>query len=228
MATQNSTTNPAPNSQVNQKLSGGGGLTNLILMVAVIGLAVFGTLLSFQKGQVLNHTTELEKQTADINKEIEAFRDNKVEVSKVATDKLKEIEAEEIHWSDVISEAKKLIPLDSAGKEKVKILSYSGSGSGRVVLNVVTEPLAIPPFEDVARLISSFNNSVFFRDVYVPSIAKGQTESGDNTLSFILNMDYEKPETGSEQLDLGGTVDSGNSIKVPVSTENTPKVPRNN
>ncbi len=228
MATQNSTTTPAPNSQVNQKLSGGGGLTNLILAALVIGLAVFGTLMSFQKGQVLTHTTELEQQTAELNKEIETYRDNKVAVSKLATDALKQIEVDEVHWSDVISEAKKLIPKDASGKEKVKILSYSGSGSGRVVLNLVTEPMALPPFDDVARLIASFNNSVFFRDGYVPSISKGQTESGDTTLSFILNMDYQKPETGSEDLDLGGTTDSSNAVKVPVSTENTPKVPRNN
>lgn len=228
MAIQNSNSVSNSGGQVSQKISGGGKMTNLVLLAAVIGLAVFGGLFNFQKGQIITNTTELEKQTADLNLEIETYRDNKVAVSKLATDALKQIEADEVRWSEVIAEAKKLIPTDASGDPKVKILSYSGSGSGRVVLNVVTEPTSLPAFNDVAGLIASFNNSVFFRDVYVPSIAKGQTESGETTLSFILNMDYEKPETGSQELNLDNSIDTSDVVRIPVNGDSAPKVPRNN
>lgn len=203
-------------SQVNEKMQKGSPV-NLLLIFLVIGLAVYGTFLNFQKGSVLNHTTDLEKEIKTIQDEIDVYRANKVEVSQNATEALAKIEAEEIRWSEVISEVNQLLPASAGGERLVEILSYSGSGQGRIALNAVTRPVAVPPFEDVAKLIATFNNSVFFKDVYVPSISKGQNEDGTSTLSFVLNMDYEKPETGSEDL-------------IPVTSTDTkvPRIPTNN
>ncbi|MCC6643538.1 hypothetical protein IT411_02210, partial [Candidatus Peregrinibacteria bacterium] len=99
------------------------------------------------------------------------------------------------------------------------VLSYAGSGLGRVAVNMVTVPVSEPPFADVAQLIASFNNNVYFRDVYVPSISRGLTEDGTTTLSFVLNMDFEEPETGSEDLNVGLT---GTAV-----VDDAPRVPRN-
>jgi hypothetical protein len=173
---------------------------NLILLFLVIGLTLYGVFLNFQKGGVLTNTSNLEKDVLALKAEVSTFKENKVEVSKNATDALVKIEAEEIRWSDVIAEVNQLIPSDASGKRQIEILSYSGSGQGRIALNAVTQASSIPLFDNVAKLIATFNNSVFFKDVYVPSISKGQNENGTSTLSFVLNMVYEKPETGSENL----------------------------
>jgi len=68
------------------------------------------------------------------------------------------------------------------------------------------------PYADVTRMIAAFNSSVFFKDAYVPSIAKGTDTDGNTTLSFVLNVTYQKPDTGSTD-----------SV-VPLSTDTT-KIP---
>lgn len=215
MGNANEDTNKSSDSQVNAKMQKSSPV-NMLLLFLVIGIAIYGTFLNFQKGGVLTHTTDLEKETAAIQTEIETYRANKVEVSQNATEALAKIETDEIRWSEVIAEVNQLIPTDSNGNNLVEILSYSGSGQGRIALNAVTQPMAVPPFDDVAKLIATFNNSVFFKDVYVPAISKGQNEDGSTTLSFVLNMDYEKPETGSEDL-------------IPVTSDaKVPRIPTNN
>lgn len=214
---------PETDSQVNQK-TGKGGMLNYVLFFLVIGLVLYGVFLSFDKGRILSNTTDLEKQTRDIQAQIDTIKSNKVEVSQNASEALAKIESDEIRWSEVISEVEKLLPQDSSGKRKVEILSYSGTGQGKIVLSMVTQPAALPPYDAVAGIIATFNNSVFFKDAYVPSIAKGTDETGFVSLSFMLNTDYKKAETGSDSLQLSndGTASTSNT------ESNTPKIPRNN
>jgi hypothetical protein len=210
----------AGNGEINKKVSGGGGLLNVILMIVLIGLVIAGTFFSFDKGSIMNRTVELEKETANLKVQIDNIKGQKVEVSKNASEALEKIKVAEIRWSEVIAEVNKLLPRDASGNRKVEVISYSGSDQGRVALNVVTQPAGIPPFDLVSGLIATFNNSVFFKDVYVPSISKGQTESGESTLSFVLNLAYEKPETGLVDLELATPVSASNAAA-------TVKVPRN-
>ena len=97
-------------------------------------------------------------------------------------------------------------------------MSYSGSGDGTISLNAVTQPSSLPAFDDVASLISTFNNSVFFKNAYVPSISKGQNTDGSVTLSFLMNMDFQKPETGSDNLNVtvnNNSTDSSAKVAAP-------------
>jgi hypothetical protein len=214
---------PETDGQVNQKMRKGGPM-NYVLFFLVLGMVLYGVFLSFDKGRILANTTDLEKQTRDLQAQIDTIKSNKVEVSKNASDALTAIETDEIRWSEVISEVEKLLPLDSSGRRDVEIMSYSGSGQGKITLSMVTQPVALPPYDKVARIISAFNSSVFFKDAYVPSISKGTDETGAVSLSFMLNTDYQKPETGSESLQVTATGESGNVA----ATANTPKIPRNN
>lgn len=196
-----------------QKMQKSGGFSTMLLLFAVIGVAVLGTLFYFQKSQVLNNTTQLEKDAAALQTQIDEVKSTKVEFSKNATDALSKITADEIRWSEVIDQINQLLPKDATGSRKVNVLSYSGSGTGRVAVNMVTVPAGDPAYSDVAQLIATFNNSLYFRDVYVPSISRGSNEEGLTSLSFVLNMDFEKPETGAEDLSLTLTDDA--SVKVP-------------
>lgn len=233
MAINNPNSNTAdsasPASKVNEKMSGGGGLLNAILVIVLIGLVVFGTFLSFDKGNVMAQTNQLEKDIVDLNTQIGTYKDQKIEVSKNAQDTLDQIKQTEIQWSEVIAEVNKLLPTDASGQRTVQVISYSGSELGRIALNMVTQPAGVPPFDSVSALLSTFNNSVFFKDAYVPSISKGQTDTGESTLSFVLNLSYQKPETGTANVNLGLTPSAtDNTVKVPVATGgNAPKIPTN-
>lgn len=206
---------PLEESKVNEKIRKGSPL-NLVLFFLLIGIAVYGSFLSFQKGGVLTHTSDLEKQSKDIQAQIDTLKISKVEISQTAQDALKKIKADEIQWSSVINDVNQLIPADASGKQKIQILSYSGSGAGKISINVVTQPTSLPAFNDVAALISTFNNSVFFKNAYVPSISKGQNQDGSVTLSFVMSMDYQKQDTGSADLNfqLGGSSPVSTAPKV--------------
>jgi hypothetical protein len=211
--------------QVNQKLQSS-GMLNYFLLFLLIGMILYGVFLNFEKGRVLANTDELEKQTLVLQDQIDTIKGNKVEVSQNASVALKLISQEEIRWSEVISEVEKLMPVDSSGRKKVEVLSYSGTGQGKVMLNMVTKPASLPPYDDVANIIAIFNSSVFFKDAYVPAISKSSEETGEITLSFMLNTDFQKPETGSDSLQLNTTTTDGGTAKVPRA--DTSKIPRNN
>lgn len=231
--------NVAPASRVNEKVQGGGGLLNVILAIVLVGLVVLGAFLFFDKGNVLNKTNQLDKDIVDLNAQIATYKDQKVEVSRNAQETLDKIKENEIRWSEVIADVNTLMPADASGQRKVQVISYSGSEQGRIALNMVTEPAGVPPFDSVSALLSTFNNSVFFKNAYVPSISKGQTETGESTLSFVLNLSYQKPETGTADVNFALTPTvTENTVKVPVPTssesrttetasDSTPKVPTN-
>ncbi len=200
-------------SKTEQKMQKSNSVGTMLLLFLVLGITVLGTLFYFQKDQVLNNTTQLEKDAVALQTQIDEVKSTKVEFSKNATDALTKIEADEIRWSEVIDQINQLLPKDATGTRKVNVLSYSGSGTGRVAVNMVTVPASDPAYSDVAQLISTFNNSLYFRDVYVPSISRGRDEEGLTSLSFVLNMDFEKPETGAENLSL--TTKDDASVKVP-------------
>jgi len=219
MALKSNNAAPEGESQVNQRLQKG-GILNYILLFLLIGTILYGVFLSFDKGQVLASTADLEKQTKDIQTQIDTIKANKVEVSQNAVDALKTIESGETRWSEVITEVQKLLPLDAQGQPQLNVVSYAGSADGKITLNMVTRPSAQPPFSDVARIIAIFNSSVFFTEAYVPSIAKSSDESGQVTLSFLLNTSYQKPETGSETVQAlpdsaAGIATNASAIKVP-------------
>lgn len=199
-------------SQVEKKLKKGSPV-NLVLGFLLLGLIFYGVFLNYDQGNISNRTLDLETQAKDLQAQIDLIKDNKVEVSQNASEALKNIQDEEILWSDVITKVNTLLPMDASGNRSVKVLSYSGSGQGRIAVNMVTLPQALPPFSDVAQLIATFNNSVFFKDVYVPAISKGSDDSGRTMLSFVLNMDYEKPATGSDNLSI--TNQPSSAVKVP-------------
>lgn len=199
-------------SQVEKKLKRGGPL-NPLLVFLLIGLSIYGAFLFFERGNIATRTTALEEENKQIEEQINAIKGQKVEVSQNAIAALKKIEEDEVRWSEVIAEVNKLLPQDAAGQRQVKVLSYSGSGQGKIALNMVTEAEALPPFNDVAQLIATFNGSVFFRDAYVPAISRGSDAEGRTTLSFVLNMEYEKPETGAENL--APIVEDNEAVRVP-------------
>ena len=202
---------PMKESQTNQKILNGGPI-NIILGAVLVLVIGGGTLMFFQKGQVMANTNTLDTEIVALKAQVATFKDQKIEISKNASDALAEINKTELRWSEIIAEVSKLLPTDASGNRKINIISYYGSGDGKIALNMTTVPAGLAPYADVSRMIAAFNSSIFFKDAYVPSIAKGTNTDGNTTLSFVLNLSYQKPDTGSTD-----------SVVPAVST---PRVPR--
>jgi hypothetical protein len=207
---------------VNKKILGASTFLTKLLGLALLLILIFTFVLSFQKGGIVKQQEDTTSKVADIQSQIKAFSGDKVVASENALDALKMIEKEEIRWSEVIEAINKLIPKDSKGADKIKILSYNGSAGGKISLSAVTNPQAEPPFGDVSELLSVFNSNLYFKDVFIPSISKGLNQEKKAQLSFMLNLYYQEPD-----LSVGGETASSTTASsaaaVPSVSTGTPK-----
>ncbi len=134
----------------------------------------------------------LDDEIKVLSTEITSLEGEKVESAQMAQEWLVSLQQEEIRWSDVLGKIAALIPEDDAGEDKITFLSYSGSVGGKLTLNAQTKAAPIELFSDVADLIQVFNASSFFSQAYVPTISRGETETGDKMLSFTFNLFYKE------------------------------------
>ncbi len=182
---------------VTKKLANKSMLITKILGAALIVLVLVTIYLVFSKGGVLDKQSQVADEIAELKNEISAYEGDKVGASADALTALKVIEAEELKWSAIIKAVDNLIPKEPNGQPSIVVLSYSGSAEGRIALSVSTLAKVSPPYVDVARLLSDFNNSVLFKDAYIPSLSTGVDESGRELMSFVFNLTYDEPELGN-------------------------------
>lgn len=104
-------------------------------------------------------------------------------------DTVRVLEDSSLLWSNVLKDVRRVLPKDG-NVPKVEVVSYSGSGSEDLSLNVRTVGGSPAPYLDVAELIESFSSSVNFYDVFVPSITNSVDSNGAEILSFNVNLSY--------------------------------------
>lgn len=102
---------------------------------------------------------------------------------------LADLEKDMIQWSKVIKTIRKTVPTDD-GLAIVEILSYSGSSSNDINMNVKTYPDREEPYFDIADLIKAFEESTSFMGSFVPSISAGTDEDGKEILTFLFGATY--------------------------------------
>ena len=164
-----------------------------ILSIAAIVLMVAVALyLHLQKTAITDEQNRLDDEMKVLKTEITSLEDQKIESAQMAQEWLTSLQKEEIRWSDVLGKISALIPEDDAGEDKITFLSYSGSAGGKLSLNAQTQSAPVELFNDVADLIAVFNASSFFSHAYVPTISRGETETGDKILSFTFNLLYKE------------------------------------
>lgn len=160
----------------------------VLAVVAVIGLAVF---FSLQKAAVSGENDKLDSEITSLNSEISLLEGEKVEAARTAQVFLASIKAEEITWSRVISRIQSIIPYDGITQEaKVNFLSYSGAAGGKININATSRNTTKDPLDDVAEVISVFNDSSNFKNAIIPSVSVGENDRGEKSASFALMMDY--------------------------------------
>lgn len=170
----------------------------LLFLAAIVSVILMGAgafYLGLQKSAITEEQKKLDDEIATLHTEIAGLESQKIEAAQLAQQWLESIEREEILWSKVFTRIQALIPLDTlTSEQKIKFSSYSGSQGGKISLNAQTRAAQQDPFADVSELISVFNTSSFFSGAYVPSITRGETETGDKILSFLFNMTYQEEE----------------------------------
>lgn len=175
-------------------MTGGSGGKSLILVLAglsVVIVVVLALYLGLQRSALNEEQSRLKSEIDQLNTEIAALETQKVEAAQKAQEWLEVLEDEEVRWSSVLTEIGLLIPIDSAtNQQKIEFLSYGGSEDGRITMNATTRERQAEPFGDVAELIEVFNSSSFFSDSSVPSITRGETNTGARVGSFIFNATY--------------------------------------
>lgn len=131
----------------------------------------------------------MQSRLTTLEEEVAGYEERDVQEAINAKKALDELIASRIVWSKVIQDVVKTVPKDN-GKPIVEILSYSGSKSKEIVMNMKTDQEAETPYFDVADLIEAFDDEKKFIENFVPAIAAGTDQDGREILTFSLQTKH--------------------------------------
>lgn len=166
--------------------------TSTLLIVGIIALIITGSYtgyLFWKKSASEAELKKVEASLSDYKNEFLKYENKEVLEAINAQKTLANLKKDTIEWSKVIKKIRKTIPTED-GTPLVDILSYSGSSSNEISMNVKTFPKRDKPYFDAADLIKAFDNSEFFVDSFVPSISSGIDEEGNQILTFVFGTKY--------------------------------------
>lgn len=171
--------------------------TSLLLIIGILAVVLVGGYtgyLFWQKSVVVADLARVERNLTQVQKQSLEFKNESILESIKAKEALPLIQMKAIKWSQVIEDILQTVPR-SGGSDLVQILSYSGSATRDISINVRTNPERDELYLDAADLIEAFDDSQFFDEVFVPSIAAGTDDEGREVLTFVLSANYmeEKP-----------------------------------
>jgi len=203
----------------------------LILAVFVLLAAVAGAFyLGLQKSAIEEQKKSITSEMESLQTEIDSLQGQRLEAAQLAQQWLDKVQSEEVLWSRVITRIEALIPVDPATeKQKIDVLSYSGSSGGKISLNAKTVEAQQEPYEYVAELLSVFNSNSDFSNAIIPSVTKGETDQGTKLLSFVMSFSFNQGGAVMPQASVSGAdsaTSGGNDAAIPAGQEAKPKVPR--
>jgi hypothetical protein len=163
-------------------------------------LLILGILIVFVMGSYTGYLYWKQSSTAEGLKRVEAnlaeyqnkmlqFESKEILEAINAKKTLSDLEDDMIEWSKVIKKIRKTIPKED-GMAIVEVLSYSGSASNEISMNVKTYPDRDKPYFDIADLIRAFDESTSFEGGFVPSISSGIDEEGNEILTFLFGAEF--------------------------------------
>ncbi len=162
------------------------------VMSLVLALA-YGTYVYFQVASAETDNARMNKIVTDYENQVLQYQNNNIEQAINAKQTVDAISKETVEWSKIIKEVRRTVPKNTEGASVVDILSYSGSDSSQISLNMKTIPGSITPYLDVAKVIQAFGTNPTFREAFVPSISGGEDQDGKQILTFMLSVEYVKP-----------------------------------
>lgn len=159
------------------------GAAALLLVVIYSGYAFW------QKSSTADQVAVLDKSITDYQSKVTEKENAQITQAINAKQTVNDLKKGTVEWSKVINKIRATVPKDGV-TPVAEIISYSGSSSNEISLNMKTYSKSESPYLDVAAVIKSFADSKMFADVFVPSISSGADQSGKDVLSFMLSAKY--------------------------------------
>ncbi len=179
----------------------------LYLGVAALLVAVIYSVYAFwQKSIKADNVLVLDKSITEYQAKVIEKEHAQITQAISAKQTVNDLKKGTIEWSKVINQIRATVPKDGISPV-AEILSYSGSSSNEISLNMKTYAKSENPYLDVAAVIKSFTDAKLFTDVFVPSISSGNNQSGENILSFMLSTKY-VPQSDEPDLEKSDLEDS--------------------
>jgi len=168
----------------------------LILTGTILIAGIYTYLHSSRTEEVIkiqNKITE-EQKKIDILTKVE-----KIPAAFISKEALDQLLEKRVFWSSVIAEATRLKP------ENIVYRSYSAQTASKISLNILG-----PSYFAVADLLDIFSQkSLYFKNPFIPTIARGIDAQGNAKFNFNLNADLTpiitKPLNSSGQVVLDQT-----------------------
>jgi hypothetical protein len=202
----------------------------VLAVIVLLAIAAGAFYLGLQKSAIEEQKKAITLEMDSLQTEIASLQGQSLEAAQMAQQWLDQVQSEEILWSRVITRIEALIPVDvTTGKQKIDVLSYSGSTGGKVALNAKTVEAQQEPYEYVAELLSVFNNSSDFQTAIIPSVTKGETDQGGKLLSFVMTFAFNQNGAVVPQVNVSstdGAAATGVDATGTATDESKPKVPR--
>jgi len=165
----------------------------LYLGVAALAIVVIYTIYAFwQRSSTSDQLTVLDKSIAEYQAKVTEKENAQITQAINAKQTVNDLKKGTIEWSKVINKIRATIP-KSGSTPLAEVLSYSGSSSNDISLNMQTLSASDNPYLDVAAVIKSFSDEKLFADAFVPSISSGTNDAGKDILTFTLSAKYVAP-----------------------------------
>lgn len=166
--------------------------TSSLLMVGIIVFTLilgYGGVLFFQKSSAESDLQQVTEELADLQKKKQQYANQNVLEAINAKKTLEKVDTSLLKWSKVIRDIRKTLPKDD-DIPLVDVISYSGSTTNEISMNVKTVSGSDAPYFDVSDFIKAFDQSGIFKETFVPSISKGIDKEGKQVLTFLVNTVY--------------------------------------
>jgi hypothetical protein len=166
--------------------------TSTLLIIGILVFILVGSYtgyLIFNKSTVDANLKKTQASLLEYENKMSQYQNLEVLEAINAKKTLDELDSDIIKWSKVIKHIRKTIPKNGS-LPVVEVLSYSGSASNDISMNVKTYPESSEPYLDVAALIKAFNEDAYFVNSFVPSISTGTDDEGNKILTFLFSTTY--------------------------------------
>ncbi len=176
--------------------------TSSLLMVGIIVFTLilgYGGVLFFQKSSAESDLQQVTEELTDLQKKKQQYANQNVLEAINAKKTLEKVDTSLLKWSKVIKDIRKTLPKDD-DIPLVDIISYSGSTTNEISMNVKTVSGSDAPYFDVSDFIKAFDQSGIFKETFVPSISKGIDKEGRQVLTFLVNTVYVPSAEGNVEV----------------------------
>lgn len=155
-----------------------GLLANLAILIFLV-FVVYAIFLGVQKARLTGQVDRNTQQIANLQTQVTDLQAQGLDQIGIIQSFFIAVQETEVTWSAVLQKLQEVQPVD------VTFASYSGSDTGKIAVSGTAVS-----YDSVASFLSVLDNSAYFSNAFIPSVASVGLINGFNMVSFSLSMDY--------------------------------------